>query len=108
MTATKYDYAKNELEKYGQTSMKVFGQSMMPILKSGSTVTFIAQSKYEVGDFVFCKCRGRIIDCHKIVAVDLVKGYLIANNSGFQNGWAKIVYGKAVEASINDKIYWTA
>ena len=58
----KYEKAQKELEEKGITKFKVFGNSMTPIIKSGSLLTFEKQEIYNVGDIVFCYCRGRIID----------------------------------------------
>lgn len=69
---------------------------MLPILKSGSLLTFKKETNYEVKDIVFCKVKGNYIDAHKIVKTHPNRGYLIANNHGHQNGWTKIEYGKAV------------
>ncbi len=43
-----------------------------------------------------CKVKGRYIDAHKIIKKDAQKGFLIANNHGYENGWTKVVYGKVV------------
>lgn len=72
--------------------MKVFGNSMTPILKSGSILEYKKKDEYEVGDIVFCKVRGRYIDAHKVVKKDGNR-YLIANNHGHENGWTRQVYG---------------
>jgi SOS-response transcriptional repressor LexA len=88
-----------ELSEGGTTKMKVFGNSMLPIIKSGSKLTFEAKESYEKGDIVFCKVKGRIIDAHKITKIDKNKGYMIANNHGYENGWTKTIYGKVVEIS---------
>lgn len=80
--------------------MKVHGNSMLPLIKSGSTLTFEPCDDYEVGDIVFCKVRGRFIDAHKITKKDLMGGtyrYMISNNQGYDNGWTKQVYGKVVK-----------
>lgn len=95
---TKYEVLIEKLEKDGTGKMKCFGNSMKPILKSGSLLTFIKQEKYEVGDIVFCKVKGRYIDAHKITKIDQDGRYMIANNHGHENGWTKMVYGKAIEA----------
>ena len=93
----KYTRVIEELEKGNQVSMKVFGQSMMPIIKSGTKLTFEKKDKYEIGDIVMCKCHGRIIDAHKITKINEEKGYMIANNHGFENGWTKNVFGKVIK-----------
>jgi SOS-response transcriptional repressor LexA len=92
----KFERLKTELEAVGNGKMKAFGNSMLPILKSGSLLTFTKTSEYQIGDIVFCKVKGRYIDAHKIVKIDPNKGYLIANNHGFENGWTKIIYGKVI------------
>jgi SOS-response transcriptional repressor LexA len=92
----KYERLKNELDTVGHGKMKCFGNSMMPIIKSGSLLTFQKQEKYEIGDIVFCKVLGRVIDAHLIIKIDSNKGYLIANNHKHENGWTHTVYGKVI------------
>ena len=100
----KYEKLKQDLEFTGKGQMKAFGNSMMPILKSGSLLMFEVSDNgiYHVDDIVFCKVKGRYIDAHKIIKVKpLPRGkigfeYLIANNHGHENGWTKQVYGKVV------------
>ena len=82
----KYERAMSELQENGITKMKVFGQSMKPIIDSGSLLTFKVEKDYKVGDIVFCKVKGRYIDAHKDTKVDKKKGYMIANNHGYKNG----------------------
>jgi signal peptidase I len=94
----KYQRLKLELESTGTGKMKCYGNSMLPILKSGSLLTFQKVENYNVNDIVFCKVRGRWIDAHLIIKKDQNKGYLIANNHGFENGWTKHIIGKAVSA----------
>lgn len=96
----KYQRALDDLNTKGETTFKAFGNSMLPILKSGSTLTFRPFAEYEIGDIVFCKVRGRYIDAHKITKKDKLGSsyrYMIANNHGWENGWTKQVYGKAVK-----------
>ena len=100
----KYLRLKEELELIGSGKMKCFGNSMLPILKSGSLLTFTKSENYEIGDIVFCKVKGRFIDAHKIVKKDAQKGYLIANNHGFENGWTKIIFGKAIASEYQHQI----
>ena len=102
----KYERLKNELESAGKGKMKAFGNSMLPILKSGSMLTFEKANEYEIGDIVFCKVKGRYIDAHKIVKKDNDKGFLIANNHGFENGWTKVIYGKVVIGEFKNKIIY--
>lgn len=87
--------------------MKAFGNSMLPILKSGSLLTFAKASTYMIGDIVFCKVRGRYIDAHKIVKIDAAQGFLIANNHGFENGWTKIIYGKVVSGEFQGAVIYS-
>lgn len=93
-----------DLAEHGEGKMKCFGQSMRPILKSGSTLTFRTQTEYEIGDIVFCKVKGRFIDAHKIVKKHPGRGYLIANNHGWENGWTRTIYGRAVAAEYQNQI----
>ena len=84
--------------------MKAFGNSMLPILKSGSLLTFVRATDYKIGDIVFCKVKGRYIDAHKIIKCEAGKGYLIANNHGFENGWTKTIFAKMVQAEYQGKV----
>jgi len=84
--------------------MKAYGQSMLPLLKSGSLLTFEKAATYEIGDIVFCKVRGRYIDAHKIIKKDTSKGFLIANNHGYENGWTRIIYGRVVTGEYQNKV----
>jgi SOS-response transcriptional repressor LexA len=92
----KYIRLKEELETIGTGKMKGFGNSMMPIIKSGSLLTFEKRDKYEVGDIAFCKVKGRFIDAHLITKIDAQGRYMIANNKGFENGWTNQIFGKVV------------
>ena len=76
--------------------MKVFGNSMTPIIKSGSLLTFEKADEYEIGDIVLCKVKGRWIDAHKITKKSN-KGYLISNNHGWDNGWTRRIFGRVVD-----------
>lgn len=84
--------------------MKAYGQSMLPLLKSGSLLTFEKADIYEIGDIVFCKVKGRYIDAHKIIKKDTNKGFLIANNHGYENGWTKIIYGRVVTGEYQNRV----
>lgn len=99
----KYLRLKEELETLGSGKMKGFGNSMLPILKSGSLLTFVKSDTYAIGDIVFCKVKGRFIDAHKIIKTDPNKGFLIANNHGWENGWTKIIYGKVIKSEIGNE-----
>jgi len=93
----KYLIAREKLDKNESAIMTVFGNSMLPIIKSGSTLEFKKFDSYEIGDIVFCKVNSRYIDAHKIVKKDDRRGYLIANNHGHENGWTRHIYGKVVK-----------
>jgi SOS-response transcriptional repressor LexA len=100
----KFERLKQDLEVSGRGKMKAFGSSMLPILKSGTLLTFEKMSDYRIGDIVFCKVKGRYIDAHKVVKVDTNKGYLIANNRGWENGWTKIIYGRVITGEYQNKV----
>ena len=74
--------------------MKVFGNSMRPIIQSGALLTFEAADEYDVGDIDFSKVKGRIVDAHKITKKNKQKGYMIYNNNGYDNGWTHTIFGK--------------
>ena len=97
MMLAKYEKLLKDMSEDGTGQMKVFGHSMTPIIKSGSLLTFEACSDPDVGDVVFCKVRGRIIDAHKVTAKNKKRGYKISNNHGYDNGWTRNIYGKVVE-----------
>lgn len=104
----KFERLKNELETNETGKMKAFGNSMLPILKSGSLLTFKKEPEYKINDIVFCKVKGRYIDAHKIIKIDSNKGFLIANNHGCENGWTQLIFGKVIEAAFkNEVIYKT-
>jgi hypothetical protein len=99
----KYERVKQDLEEKGTGTMKCFGDSMLPIIKSGSKITFVKQDNYKVGDIVFCKVRGYWIDAHIIKAQHPTRGFMISNYDGWENGWTKTIYGRAVSAEHNGK-----
>jgi SOS-response transcriptional repressor LexA len=100
----KYYRLMQELEDQNSGRMKCFGQSMRPILKSGSLLTFEKQDDYRIGDIVFCKVKGRFIDAHKITKIHPSRGFMIANNRGWENGWTKMIYGRAVRAEFKNEV----
>lgn len=83
---SKYARLQNELLTIGRGKMKCFGNSMIPILKSGVTLDFVKNDDYHIGDIVFCKVKGRFTDAHKITRKDGSRGWMISNNHGFDNG----------------------
>jgi len=98
MENPKYTKAIKELATNGITIMKVFGNSMTPILYSGSILTFKrCDDGYEIGDIVFCRVNSRYIDAHKITSKNEQRGYFISNNHGHDNGWTRRIFGKVVK-----------
>lgn len=71
------------------------GNSMLPRIKSRQPVeiTPTTWKDVEPGDIVYCKVAGRFYT-HYVKAKNEKRGCLIANASGFENGWTKNVYGK--------------
>ena len=102
----KYLRLIEDLKNTKTGKMKCFGNSMLPILKSGSLCTFEVRENYEVGDICFSKCKGKFIDAHLITKKDKNKGYLISNNHNHDNGWTKTIYGKVVCAEFQNKIIY--
>lgn len=74
------------------------GNSMIPLIhhRQPVKITPITWDKCEVGDIVYCKVHGRVYT-HLVKAKDDLKGLLIGNNRGHNNGWTKTVYGKVIE-----------
>jgi len=77
-------------------------------LASASLLTFVQATNYKIGDIVFCKVKGRYNDAHKIIKTEAGKGFLIANNHGFENGWTKTVYGKVISAEYKGAVIYQA
>lgn len=96
---TKYERLLEDLATKGTGKMKVFGNSMLPKIQSGSTLTYQKQEKYEIDDIVFCRV-GRFIDAHLITKIDSQGRYMISNNKGRDNGWTKKIFGKVVEIEL--------
>jgi len=55
----KYERATKELAETGETSFKVFGNSMTPKIKTKSVLTFKKTDDYKVGDVVLSKVKGK-------------------------------------------------
>ena len=104
---SKYLRLIEELKISGAGTMKVFGNSMQPILYSGSLLTFKVQDEYNVGDIVFCKVKKRFIDAHLITKKGPL-GYMIANNKGYENGWTKSIYAKVNKGEYQNKTIYTS
>jgi phage repressor protein C with HTH and peptisase S24 domain len=79
--------------------LKVFGNSMFPLILSGQTLRIepAVNAELKEGDIVFCKVRGNYY-IHKITDI---KGnqYRISNNHGHINGWTdrSRIYGIVTE-----------
>jgi SOS-response transcriptional repressor LexA len=101
----KYVRLIEALSTDGTGQMKVFGNSMLPILKSGSLLTYKKQDRYEVGDIVFSKVKGRFIDAHKITKKSGEK-YMIANNKNHENGWTDTIYGKVIKGEFQNEVIY--
>jgi SOS-response transcriptional repressor LexA len=93
----RYERATEALAAGRDHIMRVFGNSMTPIIKSRSKLTFRATDDYQVGDVVFCKVKGRVIDAHKISKKNARGRFMIANNKGHENGWTSQIYGRVIE-----------
>lgn len=94
----RYQRLLSALETDGVGTMKCRGNSMLPILSNPCINTYQKQDRYEVGDIVFCKVKGRFIDAHKITAIGPDGRYLIANNHGYENGWTRTIYGRVIQS----------
>ena len=103
MLNPKYNKLIDLLNKKGDGDMVVRGNSMTPIIESGSLLSFSKDSDYEIGDVAFCKVKGRVIDAHLITSKSPKRGWLISNNHGYDNGWTKTIYGRVT--AINGKPY---
>lgn len=95
----KYERATKELAETGETSFKVFGNSMTPKIKTKSVLTFKKTDDYKVGDVVLSKVKGKYIDAHLITRIDAKGRYLISNNHGWDNGWTKKIFGRVVKVN---------
>ena len=74
------------------------GNSMLPIIKSKQPVKIAPATwtNVAIGDIVYAKVHGKCYT-HLVKAIDQIKGCLIGNNHGHNNGWTKNVYGKVIE-----------
>ena len=97
----KYEWALEQLISQGEVTFKVFGTSMMPLIKTESILTFKKTDDYQVGDVVFCRVHGNYIDAHLVTQIDSKGRYLISNNHGHNNGWTKKVFARVI--AVNGK-----
>lgn len=98
---SKYERAVEALSAGRDHTMKVFGNSMQPMIESGSELTFRKTDDYQIGDVVLSKVKGRWIDAHKITKVDAAGRYMISNNKGWDNGWTTKIYGRVIQVNGN-------
>ena len=88
--------------KAGETIILIgFGQSMVPILRSGQPALVepvTINTVLKKNDVVFAKVNGHFY-LHKIAAVKNGNTYLIANNHGHANGWVSRnkIYGRMIQ-----------
>jgi phage repressor protein C with HTH and peptisase S24 domain len=92
---TKYVKAVEDLNEGKKHTMKVFGNSMSPLIKDGSKVTFSKTDDYQIGDVVMTKVSGRWM-VHKITKIGSDNRYMISNNKGHDNGWTKNIFGRVI------------
>lgn len=96
---SRYERVFEALAAGERPTMSVSGQSMMPIIKSGSKLTFAKTDDYQIGDVVMARVRGRVIDAHKITKIADDGRCMISNNRGHDNGWASQIFGRVVEVN---------
>lgn len=71
---------------------------MLPHIKSRQPVEITPCTWKDVnpGDIVFCKVAGKFYT-HFVKTLSEKRGCLIANASGFENGWTRNIYGKVTK-----------
>jgi len=94
----KYEKPLAALDSGKDAKMRVFGNSMTPLIKTKSVVTYRRTEDYEVGDVVLVKMKGNYLT-HKITKIDADGRFMIANNKGRENGWVRTIYGRVVEVN---------
>jgi len=97
----KYQRVLDTLAEGKDAKMKAFGRSMVPLIESGSVLTFRVTDDYQVGDVVFSIVKGKPIAAHKITKIDANGRCMIANNRGRENGWASKIYARVI--AVNDE-----
>lgn len=100
----KYERLIHELESQSEASMRCYGNSMTPIIKSGSLITFQKCTEPEINEKVMCRIGQKWIDCHLVTAYNEKRGWQISNNHGHINGWTKNIYAKAIRIELNGTI----
>ena len=91
----KYEMTMAALDSGKDAKMRVFGNSMSPLIKTKSVVTYRRTEDYQVGDVVLAKVKGNYLT-HKIAKIDSKGRYLIANNKGYENGWVKTILARVI------------
>lgn len=90
-----YNELLKKLEKEGEVTFTVHGNSMTPKIKNGEKVTISSDiSDIKKGDAVFCKVNG-FYYVHLVKAIKNGE-WLIGNNHGHDNGWTNKVFGKVI------------
>ncbi len=92
------NYKLEKLEKGETFITKEFGNSMIPIIKSGQE-HILAPATWEevkVNDIVYAKCHGKFYT-HFVKAKNNDSGCQIGNNKGGINGWTKQIFGKVIQ-----------
>lgn len=93
----KYERTLGALDAGKDAKMSVFGNSMMPLIKTKSVVTYRRTEDYQIGDVVLVKMKGNYLT-HKITKID-GKRFLISNNKGHDNGWVRTILGRVIEVN---------
>lgn len=99
---------QQQLATVGRAQFKATGNSMLPVLKSGSLLTYERRDDYNVKDIVFCKVNGEFIAAHFITKKCPAQGWMISNNHGWDNGWTRTVFGKVVKAEHSNAVIYTS
>jgi hypothetical protein len=97
---------QQELATIGRAKFKATGNSMLPILKSDSLLTYERRDDYNVKDIDCCKVDGHFIAAHFITMKEHSKGWLISNNHKYDNGWTRTIFGKVVQAEYKSEIIY--
>ena len=90
----KYERTLAALDAGKDAEMSVFGNSMMPLIKTKSVVTYRRTGDYQIGDVVLVRLGGNYLT-HKITKIDGER-YLISNNKGHDNGWVRKILGRVI------------
>lgn len=98
-----YRKLKDKLKNVGDVGeMQCFGDSMLPIIESGSILTFKKEKDYGVGDIVFCEIQYDVgkrcfIDAHMIIEEKDGKYFIGPVNQDYpNNGWTDTIHGRVI------------